>query len=171
MKKIRITELRKMKSIEIEKNLNAWHKFEPRSVLISVAELSKRKYELSDSTKSNLSVFCEKYNHPSIDEFVTRYVIEDDYFAVYRNRIEEFDNIPSKQFTQKEILLAIMGLVMVILSRSGLFMQEVSKKSALGWNITGFREEITWITYPLLAIGIGLIIYAFLPFIKSLSKN
>mgnify|MGYP001064897950 CR=1 FL=1 len=66
------------------------------------------------------------------------------------------------------ILIGIIGLILIILSKSGMFKHEVIRSSA------GFRsvsiQDNTMITYPLMIIGIILLLIGALKFSKTLKK-
>lgn len=65
------------------------------------------------------------------------------------------------------IFIGIIGIVLIILSRAGLFMRE---RTDTGY-VTGLYEENTLITYPLLIIGIALTLYGASKLSKSLKNN
>lgn len=55
-------------------------------------------------------------------------------------------------------LIGIIGIILIFLSRSGLFKHKVEKKVFFG-KVNGLLEENTTLTYPLLIIGIVLVLY------------
>ncbi len=67
-------------------------------------------------------------------------------------------------------LIGIIGLVLIFLSRSGLFKHKVEKEVFFG-KISGPLEENTTLTYPLLIIGIGLVLYGAYQYNKFINNK
>ncbi|MCF6222411.1 MAG: hypothetical protein L3J34_01655 [Flavobacteriaceae bacterium] len=67
-------------------------------------------------------------------------------------------------------LIGIIGLVLIFLSRSGLFKHKVEKEVFFG-KISEPLEENTTLTYPLLIIGIGLVLYGAYQYNKLINNK
>jgi len=55
-------------------------------------------------------------------------------------------------------LIGIIGIILIFLSRAGLFEHRAQKSTFFG-KVSGPIEENTTITYPLLILGIALVLY------------
>ncbi|UOY09218.1 hypothetical protein L0P88_11915 [Muricauda sp. SCSIO 64092] len=106
MKTIRISQVSKMKSADLIKIIDLWHKYDPRIVLIANAELRKRKFKITYSIEKKQNEFSAKYNHSDIDEFINRYLKinnHNNYQEFFQSGIEGVNHPREKQYTENSI--------------------------------------------------------------------
>jgi hypothetical protein len=111
MKKLRISQLVKMKSVDLVKLIENWHKYDPRIVLIANSELKKRDYKTSYSLEKNQNEFSSKFNHTDINEFLAKYLEKDNYTIFFQKGIDGVTKT-TKPSNMKKITFTIIGAVL-----------------------------------------------------------
>lgn len=164
MKKIRVSKLSKMKSSEIVNIIKNWRKYDPRIVLISYSELKKRKYSIPKLLENNRKEFCNKYNHTTIDDFLDKYLKNDNYFEFMQKGIEGVSKT-KKTSNMKKIIFTVVGAILG-LPLSYYFQPDIiqAKVGGIGGYIKNFGDILE--AKDLISnVIIGVIVFAIIGFI------
>lgn len=120
--------------------IDYWKDYDPKSVLLSYAELKKRNYPIPERLTKKQNEFCAKNNYNNIDSFLNAYLKENGF-----NSYEEYFD--------KEVTLQKKAAAENILINSGQSSNSYDKYPALR-TISGIYKVFAWI------IGIVSIIVA-----------
>ena len=100
-----------MKSADLVKIMDEWYKYDPKVILILNSELKSRNYETSYSLEKKQNEFSSKYKHTNIDEFLDKYLKNDNYFEFMQKGIDGVSET-KKPSNKKKIIFTIIGAIL-----------------------------------------------------------
>jgi magnesium-transporting ATPase (P-type) len=184
MKKSSLKEITHTDSLALTAIINYWNEWEPNTVLITYAELKRRKFTIDNKLNKQIDDFCKKNNEADIDLLLTAALKEIGYES-YQDCYEKEINSKKKEEAEKSNKIEIGSAEIVVPDKKYPALRTISEiYKIFGWvliiatiiialvflKVSGIFAMITIIVGALIVLGVFAVAESIMVFI-DIEKN